>query len=151
MNIVDSSPPLPASNSNSPAPLELNVHKNEPYEPTQTSSWIDEFLADDDSTIYTYFSTESSNYTMSNLPGPGRLLGNLFSSAGSTLERSLKKLACRTGLGSFAKARKVLNRESPAWDDRYRYTGHPPLTIDEKIHVLNTFLTYAKCVLSFFC
>ncbi len=41
---------------------------------------------------------------MSNLPGPGRLLGNLFSKAGSSLERHLGKLAHRAGLGSYAQA-----------------------------------------------
>ncbi len=53
---------------------------------------------------------------MSNLPGPGHLLGNLYSSAGSFLEQRLGKLAgsfleqrlgklaYRAGLGSYAKA-----------------------------------------------
>ncbi len=42
---------------------------------------------DDAATTYSYFSTWSSNYTASNLPGPGRILGNLYDWAGSTLWR----------------------------------------------------------------
>ncbi len=41
---------------------------------------------------------------MSNLPGPGRLLGNLYSSAGSSLERGLGKLAYHASLRNLAKA-----------------------------------------------
>lgn len=40
-------------------------------------------------TIYSYFSTWSTNFTASNLPGPGRLLGKLYPWAGSTLEQHL--------------------------------------------------------------
>lgn len=62
--------------------------------------WIGDFLRDDTATIYSYYSTASSNDTAPNLPGPGRHIGNLFSSAGSILERGLGKLAYRTGFGS---------------------------------------------------
>ena len=48
--------------------------------------------------------TWSSNYTASNLPGPGRILGKIFSSAGSSLERRLETFAYRVGLGRYAKA-----------------------------------------------
>lgn len=53
---------------------------------------------------------------MSNLPGPGRLLGNFYSWAGLPLERQLGKLAYRTGLGSFAKAEAILRRSSAVYD-----------------------------------
>ena len=36
-------------------------------------------------------STWSSNYTQSNLIGPGRILGNLFSAAGRNLERNIQR------------------------------------------------------------
>ncbi len=68
---------------------------------------LDDNYEQNDSTstyTYTYYSTWSSNYTMSNLVGPGRLLGKLFSNAGSSLERRLGKLAYRARLGSHAKA-----------------------------------------------
>ncbi|KLO17565.1 hypothetical protein SCHPADRAFT_160632 [Schizopora paradoxa] len=41
---------------------------------------------------------------MSNLEGPGRIVGNLFSSAGVSLERYIKKTAHFLGLGSYTKA-----------------------------------------------
>ncbi len=81
--------------------------------PQPSSSLLDAiFYEQDDSTsinTYSYYSTRSSNYTMSNLPGPGRLLGNLYSSAGSFLERRLGKLAYRASLKSLAKAKTDLD------------------------------------------
>ncbi|KLO12555.1 hypothetical protein SCHPADRAFT_929149 [Schizopora paradoxa] len=53
---------------------------------------------------HSYFSTWSTNYTVSNLPGPGRVIGNFFSKAGGTLERNLGRLAYSVGIGSYAKA-----------------------------------------------
>ncbi len=73
----------------------------------RASTLLDDNYEQNDSTstyTYTYYSTWSSNYTMSNLVGPGRLLGKLFSNAGSSLERRLGKLAYRARLGSHAKA-----------------------------------------------
>jgi len=113
----------PASSSNAQAALEDTSNSvdsgsndsNLPNTPLQTSSLSnDNFLQDDSTSIfsYSYHSTWSSNYTMSNLVGPGRLLGNLFSSTGSSLERQLGKLAYRTGLGGYAKAEKDLALES---------------------------------------
>lgn len=79
-----------------------------PISPPSSSSWLEYFERDD--ITYSFTSTWSSNYTMSNLPGPGRLLGNLYSRAGSSLERSLRKLANQTGLGGYAKAKDVMTR-----------------------------------------
>lgn len=42
--------------------------------------------------------TESTNATASDLPGPGRILGNLYSRGGRPLERALGRLAHRIGL-----------------------------------------------------
>lgn len=42
--------------------------------------------------------TESTNATASDLPGPGRILGNLYSRGGRPLERALGRLAHRVGL-----------------------------------------------------
>ncbi len=77
-----------------PTPDELSSN-SEP--PSSRPSRLPSFLQDDSTTIYPYFSTWSTNYTMSNLPGPGRLLGNLFLRAGSLLERGLGKFARRVG------------------------------------------------------
>ncbi|KLO18479.1 hypothetical protein SCHPADRAFT_936155 [Schizopora paradoxa] len=51
-------------------------------------------LRDDDVT-YSYWSKWSSNYTVSNLVGVGRVLGNLYSKLGSSLERRLGNYAIR--------------------------------------------------------
>ena len=44
----------------------------------------------------------STNYTMSNLVGPGRVLGNLYSSLGRRLERSIGVSAHKAGYGPSA-------------------------------------------------
>lgn len=44
---------------------------------------------DDASMQYTYFSVDSTNMTASNLPGAGRLLGNLYSRLGRSLEYTI--------------------------------------------------------------
>lgn len=84
---------------------------NDPNAPPQSPSFtFEDFQRDDSTTIYSFFSTWSSNYTMSNLPGPGRLLGNLLSGAGSSLERRLGKIARRARSRSYAKASTVFLR-----------------------------------------
>lgn len=60
-----------------------------------STSFFDGSQEDDTTTIYSYFSALSTNYTASNLPGPGCLLGNLYSKAGSALERGLGRLVYR--------------------------------------------------------
>lgn len=82
---------------------------NDAYDvPMSSTSFLDELREDDTTTVYSYFSTVSTNYTISNLPGPGRLLGNLFSRAGSALEKRLGKLINRATLKAYAEAVAVL-------------------------------------------
>ncbi len=90
------------SSSNAQVELErtpdiVNSDLSRPNSPQPDPSFLDDdFHEQDDSTsiyTYSYNSTWSSNYTMSNLEGPGRLLGNLLSRAGSSLERRLGKIA----------------------------------------------------------
>jgi len=45
---------------------------------------------------------------MSNPASPGRVIGDLLSSAGSSVKRRLGKLAYCAGLGSYAKAERIL-------------------------------------------
>ncbi|KLO08247.1 hypothetical protein SCHPADRAFT_982380 [Schizopora paradoxa] len=52
----------------------------------------------DATSIITNYSTITTNYTTSNLPGPGRNLGNLYSWAGSHLERRLVKRSVRASI-----------------------------------------------------
>jgi len=60
------------------------------------------------STIWTFRSEWSSNYTASNLPGPSRNLENRYSLAGKSLEHRLGRLAYNTGEGNHAMAEKTL-------------------------------------------
>ena len=50
----------------------------------------------------------STNYTMSNLVGPGRVLGNLYSSLGRRLERSIGASAHKAGYGPTATYEAIL-------------------------------------------
>ena len=58
---------------------------------------------------YSSISTFSTNYTMSNLIGAGRTLGNLYSSAGKKIEHTLNRAAHRAGYGPDAIYQKLLN------------------------------------------
>ncbi|KLO06009.1 hypothetical protein SCHPADRAFT_895822 [Schizopora paradoxa] len=72
--------------------------------PLNSTSFLDELRNDETTTGYTYFSTWSTNYTMSNLPGPGRLLGNVYSKAGKALEKRIGRLVNRTAAKEYAQA-----------------------------------------------
>ncbi|KLO05794.1 hypothetical protein SCHPADRAFT_712388 [Schizopora paradoxa] len=75
------------------------------------SSFLDELREGDATTIYSYFSTWSTNYTMSNLPGPGRLLGNLYSKAGVSLEKRLASLVSRAARREYEDAVEMLHSD----------------------------------------
>lgn len=109
-----------------------------PSAPTELSLLVN--LRRDGGTLaYSYASAWSTNYTMSNLPGTGRLLGNLYSRAGSSLERGIGSLANLTGLGGYAKAKEVISKSyytilfyergkgwsemEKAWDTLVRHAG----------------------------
>lgn len=101
MSSIDSNP---LSTEQTPS-----VDDDRPF-PQLSQSFLDELQQEDedDSIItYSYYSTWSSNYTESNLPGPGRLLGNFYSWAGLALERRLERLLNRGRLGAEAEASKV--------------------------------------------
>ncbi len=120
MNDDNSNSPWPASRSNTEAAFDgtsdcVDFDLHDPTHPASSRSSLVGFLQDDASTIYSYFSTWSSNYTMSDLPGPGRLLGNLMSSAGSTFISRAVFGKSRAGLGSYAKAEANLRNMKPVW------------------------------------
>ena len=52
-------------------------------------------------------SSVSTNFTLPNLPGPGRALGNLYTRAGRILERSIALLAHKMGYGPYAVSSRV--------------------------------------------
>lgn len=60
-------------------------------------------------------STFSTNYTMSNLPGTGRVMGNLYKAAGRRLERTMSKIAQRVGYGPEAICDRIHGLYSSDW------------------------------------
>ncbi|KLO14309.1 hypothetical protein SCHPADRAFT_927927 [Schizopora paradoxa] len=73
--------------------------------PSSFSLLLDELRRDD--VTYSYASTLSTNYTTSNLAGPGRVLGNLYSIAGSSLERGVGSIARRTGIEELLRSKSL--------------------------------------------
>ena len=59
-------------------------------------------IASSDTQYTTCSLISSSNYTTSNLPGPGRLLGRVYAYLGSSLETHLNQLAMQRGRGPDA-------------------------------------------------
>lgn len=57
------------------------------------------FDRNDEGSIYTVVTEDSSSRTESNRPGPGRNLGNLYSYLGSHIEDILSAVAARMGRG----------------------------------------------------
>ncbi|KLO05560.1 hypothetical protein SCHPADRAFT_910953 [Schizopora paradoxa] len=86
-----------------------------------------ELFEDDTTTVLTYFSTWSTNYTMSNLPGPGRLIGNLHSRAGSALEKRLGRRARQEANEEYKGAVAML--QSSGWEIDAMF-----LSVDPKEH-----------------
>lgn len=63
-------------------------------------------------------SIASSNETADNLPGPGRILGNVYVSLGRRLERGVARVAGRMGFGPQVlalKIRKVEEKDGKWW------------------------------------
>ena len=57
----------------------------------------------------------STNDTASNLPGPGRLLGNAYSYAGRRLERAVGVVAHKAGFGPNAVYQKIQELNQIGW------------------------------------
>ncbi len=105
---------LNSSPSSSSGPNTWATLQQTPSNSSQPRSTLldDDFLQDESKTIYSYFSTWSTNYHHIEPPGPGRVVGSLLSTAGSSLERGLGKLVYRAGLGTFLKAETDLSDDS---------------------------------------
>ncbi|KLO14316.1 hypothetical protein SCHPADRAFT_318603 [Schizopora paradoxa] len=58
---------------------------------------------EDNASMYSYASTWSTNYTMSDLVGAGRILGNIYSRAGSSLEKGLGTIAYHAWIRRYAR------------------------------------------------
>ncbi|KAH8103224.1 hypothetical protein DFH11DRAFT_1656469, partial [Phellopilus nigrolimitatus] len=92
---------------------------------TSTLSAEDPFSGLDDlDSVYTLVSTSSR--TASNLPGAGRVLGNLISSLGRTLERFFSRFAEGMGMGPRAVARKIELHHSCCVREESANNSHPP-------------------------
>ena len=70
---------------------------------------------DSDALTITNTSVFSTNYTMSNLPGAGRVLGNFYSFAGRQLERTIGIVAHKAGLGPAAAYKRLRNSSCELW------------------------------------
>ena len=57
---------------------------------------------------YIYVQDDSSSATASNLPGPSRVVGKLFSYLGTKLERSINLAVDKLGYGPLAYRRRLL-------------------------------------------
>ncbi|KLO14308.1 hypothetical protein SCHPADRAFT_939611 [Schizopora paradoxa] len=79
-----------------------------------SSSFLDELWEDNSTNVYT--SSWSSNYTMSNLPGPGRNLGNFYSWVGASLERRLTKRAEQAAVKKYGNVASVLKSDWGIYD-----------------------------------
>ena len=82
----------------------------------------------------------SSNYTMSNLVGPGRVLGNLYSSLGRRLERSIGASAHKAGFGPSATYEKIQE-----YFETVRKVGH---LIERELSLLLQYSYFIQCRLS---
>lgn len=62
-------------------------------------------------------SYSSTNDTRSNLPGPGRVLGNFYSYAGRNIERAAGIIAHKAGFGPEAVYSKILDLYQTKWEN----------------------------------
>ena len=69
---------------------------------------------------YTFTFYSSTNDTASNLPGPGRLLGNVYSYAGRRLERAVGIVAHKSGFGPNATYQKMQELMQAGWKDDHK-------------------------------
>lgn len=117
----------PSSSANVQRAHDGTTHASGPSNlPFTFSSWEDELRRDEPDTVaaddasvmsYSYYSTWSSNYTMSNLEGTGRIIGNLYSKAGAALERRLWRIVNRAALKAEKEALEEAKRaEAEALD-----------------------------------
>lgn len=96
-------------------------------------------------------SITSSNITADNLPGPGRILGNIYRNLGKRLEGYLNSFAESRGSGPRAVALRIRERDSPR-ELRFRHILHKlPVTYTrdseeaEQRKDIKKLVQYAKC------
>ena len=75
----------------------------------------DEDIYGDTKSVSSSTSLFSTNYTMSNLVGAGRVLGNFYSFAGRRLERTVGTIAHRAGFGPSATYEKIRQAYHTSW------------------------------------
>lgn len=90
----------------------------------------------------------SSNMTEDDRPGPGRILGNVYSSLGRQLESLLNSFAERRGLGPEAVAHRVRRREEDLFNRRRLERPPTNYTKEEAVQQrkdVKKLVRYAKC------
>lgn len=94
-----------------------SIPENKEYQYSKPSQINDDDSSDYCSTrgAYIYTSVSSTNDTASNLPGPGRVLGNVYSSAGRRLERAVGVVAHKAGFGPNATYKKIQELDRAGW------------------------------------
>ena len=75
----------------------------------------DEDIYGDTKSVSSSTSLFSTNYTMSNLVGAGRVLGNFYSFAGRRLERTVGTIAHTAGFGPSATYEKIRQTYHTSW------------------------------------
>lgn len=95
----------------------------------------------------------SSNATEDDRPGPGRILGNIYSGLGRRLEELFNSLAERRGYGPRAVAIRVRERNTN-WLRRADHLGYPPVQYTrETAHVqrkdISKLIRYSRCVANY--
>lgn len=80
------------------------LHPRDTMDPGRQQLEID---LNDNNSAYTLITTDSSLETKSNLPGPGRNLGNLYSCLGKKFENILSAIAVWVGRGPRQTATKM--------------------------------------------
>lgn len=101
--------------------MQANLEENPTVDETPgispiSSSFLNELRGDNTTTVYSYYSEWSTNYTTSNLPGPGRNLGNFYSWLGASLERRLAKRAEKAAVKKYEQVAPVLQSDWGIYD-----------------------------------
>lgn len=94
------------------------------------------------------FSTVSSDKTETNIPGTGRVLGNLYTAGGKALESYMNKRAIRAGRGPEASAKRIRQHiiGEPYPDELLLYLQVKTKGREEHLFLENELVLYKECL-----
>lgn len=94
------------------------------------------------------FSTVSSDKTETNIPGTGRILGNLYTTGGKALESYMNKRAIRAGRGPDASAKRIRQHiiGEPYPDELLLYLQIKTKGREEHLFLENELVLYKECL-----